>query len=197
MNRRAFTRTLGLGALAAGLAPSVRAQDRVINKKLVVVGDNGVGKSCLLITYATGTFPGEYVPGVFDNYSINVTAHGRQLNVGLWDTAGQDDYDVLRPMTYPQTDLFLICFDVASRGSFEHVASKWVPELAAFDRRVPFLVVGCKLDLRESGQAVVGTNEALLLAEKVGAAGYHECSARTPAGLPYLFGSAHRIMLLV
>uniref|UniRef100_A0A1A9UIT5 Uncharacterized protein n=1 Tax=Glossina austeni TaxID=7395 RepID=A0A1A9UIT5_GLOAU len=77
--------------------------------KCVVVGDGTVGKTCMLISYTT------------DNTI--------QVSLGLWDTAGQEDYDRLRPLSYPQTDVFLICFSVASPSSFKNVTSKWYPEI--------------------------------------------------------------------
>ena len=89
--------------------------------KSVLVGDGAVGKTCLLITYTSGSFPGRSTPTVFDNYSANVMCHGKPINLGLVEPTGAEDYDRLRPLAYPQTDVFLICFSLVSRNSFENV----------------------------------------------------------------------------
>lgn len=196
MNRRDFTRTLGAGALAASLVPALQAQDRNLHKKFVVIGDGAVGKTSLLITYATGAFPGDYVPTVFDNYSATVNVHGRRLEVGLWDTAGQDDYDRLRPLSYLQTDLFLVCYDIGRRATLARVESKWVPEIKQHAPRVPFLLVGCKVDLRDQDRGEVSTGDGLRMAEKTNALGFHECSAKIQTGLKFVFDHGCRIALL-
>ncbi|CAG2123091.1 unnamed protein product, partial [Medioppia subpectinata] len=157
-------------------------------------------KTCLLISFTTDSFPGEYVPTVFDNYSSLVTCDGQAVSLGLWDTAGQEDYDRLRPLSYPQTDVFLVCFSVVSPSSLENVTVKWVPEIRHHCADVPIVLIGTKSDLREDretiaslascGQSVVRREQALKTAHKIKAVKYMECSALTQRGLKHVFEEA-------
>lgn len=173
--------------------------------KCVVVGDGTVGKTCMLISYTTDSFPGEYVPTVFDNYSAPMVCDGVPVSLGLWDTAGQEDYDRLRPLSYPQTDVFLICFSVVSPSSFENVTSKWCPEIKHHCPDAPILLIGTKIDLREDKEALQALSDngyspmkreqGQKLANKIRAVKYLECSALTQRGLKQVFDEAVRAVL--
>merc|ERR1711998_185974 len=175
------------------------------NVKCVIVGDGAVGKTCLLISYTTNAFPEDYIPTVFDNYSANVMVDGKSITLGLWDTAGQEDYDRLRPLSYPQTDVFLVAFSLISRPSFDNIAQKWAPEITHHCPGVPMICVGTKVDLRddpgtvtkmqEKGQTVINPQEGEEMRKKIGASTYLECSALTQRGLKNVFDEAIRIVL--
>jgi len=168
--------------------------------KCVVVGDGAVGKTCLLISYTTNKFPSEYVPTVFDNYAVTVMIGGEPYTLGLFDTAGQEDYDRLRPLSYPQTDVFLVCYSVVSPSSFENVKEKWVPEISHHCQKTPFLLVGTQIDLREdvatidklakNKQKPLSNEAGEKLAKELRAVKYVECSALTQQGLKIVFDEA-------
>lgn len=173
--------------------------------KAVVVGDGAVGKTCLLIVYANDTFPDEYVPTVFDNYSASVMLDGRPIELGLWDTAGQEDYDRLRPLSYPGASVFIVCFSVVNPASYENVKTKWYPEVHHHASRVPIVLVGTKIDLRNDQKTIsnlkqLGQNPLTIidgeeLKRNIKAIKYIECSARTGQGVKSVFDECIRAVV--
>ncbi|BAO42116.1 GTP-binding protein Rho1 [Kluyveromyces marxianus] len=177
-----------------------------IRRKLVIVGDGACGKTCLLIVFAKGKFPQVYVPTVFDNYVADVEVDGRRVELALWDTAGQEDYDRLRPLSYPDSNVVLICYSIDLPDSLENVMEKWISEVLHFCQGVPIILVGCKADLRNDPQVVeelraqglepVSQAQAQEVADQIGAVDYIECSAKTGYGVREVFEAATRASLV-
>jgi len=174
--------------------------------KCVVVGDGAVGKTCLLITYTTNAFPCEYMTGACHDYhDASVLVDHNVYSMCLWDTPGQEEYDHVRPLTYPQTDVFLICFSVVSPASYENARNKWHPEIMHHCPTTPKLLVGTKIDLRNDPDTIACLAEKKLqplqpvhgarLAKEIGAVNYFECSALTQQGLKDIFIEAVRVVL--
>ena len=176
------------------------------NIKCVVCGDGEVGKTGILITFTTGTFPSNYIPTVFDNYSHNMTVEGVEICLQLWDTAGQEEYKSLRTLSYPNTDIFIICFSAVSPDSFQNVKEEWVPEIDHYAPGVPRILVANKIDLRddektkqklaETQKKPVTKKEGEKMARIIKAEAYHECSAALPGSnqlLEKIFANAVKI----
>mmetsp|Transcript_11880 Transcript_11880/g.16454 ORF Transcript_11880/g.16454 Transcript_11880/m.16454 type:complete len:191 (+) Transcript_11880:232-804(+) len=173
--------------------------------KCVVVGDGSIGKTCLLISYTTNRFSKEYIPTVFDNYTADVIVDSKLVHLGLWDTAGQADYDRLRPLSYRDTDVFLVCFSVVNPDSFDNVKEKWVQEVKHHCPHVPMILVGTKHDLREDsdflaelskkGQKPITPQQGEALAKELGMKKYVECSACTQHNVKEVFDDAVRVQL--
>lgn len=177
------------------------------SKKIVVVGDGGCGKTCLLISYSQGYFPEKYVPTVFENY-ITYPTHqqsGKTVELALWDTAGQEEYDRLRPLSYPETDLIFVCFAIDCPNSLDNVLDKWYPEVLHFCPYTPLILIGLKSDLRNKktcvemlktqGLTPVTTEQGMTVAKKMGAQ-YMECSSKEMIGVDEIFENAiHSVVI--
>ncbi|XP_063466758.1 transforming protein RhoA isoform X2 [Symphalangus syndactylus] len=188
-----------------GVSCHARSSMAAIRKKLVIVGDGACGKTCLLIVFSKDQFPEVYVPTVFENYVADIEVDGKQVELALWDTAGQEDYDRLRPLSYPDTDVILMCFSIDSPDSLENIPEKWTPEVKHFCPNVPIILVGNKKDLRNDEhtrrelakmkQEPVKPEEGRDMANRIGAFGYMECSAKTKDGVREVFEMATRAAL--
>ena len=159
----------------------------VIRLKTVAVGYGAAGKTCMYIRFARGEFP-EYSPTVFDNDVVDGEVNGQSYELGLWDTGGGEDYWRLRPLCYPETDVFLLLFDVeGSRDDLELIHSYQWTELHHHCPDVPIILVGSKIDLRDNGLTTISTVEGEAMAKKIGAAKYMEISSLKDIGVTKLF----------
>ncbi len=142
---------------------------------------------------------------MFENYVADVEVDERRVELALWDTAGQEDYDRLRPLSYPDSNVILICFAVDLPDSLDNVQEKWISEVLHFCQSVPIILVGCKSDLRndpatieelrKTSQTPVSSADGQAVADKIGAIKYLECSAKTGEGVREVFEQATRAAL--
>lgn len=179
----------------------------------------------MLTVYAENRFPEEYVPTVFENLITTIPSPldpTKTIELALWDTAGQEDFDRLRPLSYNDTDVILVVFACNHRPSLLNVQDKasdqitqagvsvmgadwrlqWYPEMAHFCENVPLLLVCTKTDLRNDpttlslmgsqGTRPVSAQEGEKMARDIGAKRYLECSAKEGRGVREVFDAAIR-----
>lgn len=165
--------------------------------KVVLVGNGACGKTCLLEVFKSNKFPEEYVPTVVDNF-IKVVVFDEEKNksarLALWDTAGQDDYDTIRPLSYRETDLVILCFAIDNRGGMGNIEKKWLMEVKNYCPSAKYFLIALKCDLRqEPGQdqsKLITEEEGKEIAKKIKAEKYFECSALKRVNVDKVFESA-------
>ncbi|PVF98533.1 GTP-binding protein rhoA [Serendipita vermifera] len=162
------------------------------------------GKTCLLTKFQHGQFPQTFMPTSWESYVVDIEVKNRAIGLALWDTAGQEDYDRLRTLSYPSTDVVLICFSLDYPASLENVEQKWVPEIAHFCPGVPFILVGCKADLRHDrrtvedlkrrGEEMISSEYGEVMSRRIGANAYLECSAKSGEGVNQVVQTAAMVI---
>ncbi|KAH7882109.1 ras family-domain-containing protein [Phlebopus sp. FC_14] len=174
-----------------------------IRRKLVIVGDGACGKTSLLCSFALGEFPKEYQPTIFENYVAEIRLDGKPVQLALWDTAGQEEYERLRPLSYSKSHVILIAFAIDTPDSLENVSVKWIEEVRSIcGPTIPILLVGCKADLRPPPNSpdignYVSRAQAERVASEIGARAYKECSALKIEGVDDVFEAATRASMLM
>ncbi|CAF1577362.1 unnamed protein product [Adineta steineri] len=184
--------------MAVNRQPSIQK-----SRKLVVVGDGMSGKTCLLFAFKNDEFSSDHVPTIFDTYVAEIEVDGKTVDLALFDTAGQEDFDRLRPLSYPDTNVILMCFSIDNPVSVASITEKWIPEVRHFCGKCPIILVACKSDLRNDSQIIaklkernekpVTTETGKQLATQIKADAYMECSAKTHEGIHELFLLAARL----
>ncbi|KDQ56199.1 hypothetical protein JAAARDRAFT_195389 [Jaapia argillacea MUCL 33604] len=174
-----------------------------IRRKLVIVGDGACGKTSLLCSFALGEFPKEYQPTIFENYVAEIRLDGKPVQLALWDTAGQEEYERLRPLSYSKSHVILIAFAIDTPDSLDNVSVKWIEEVRSIcGTTIPVLLVGCKSDLRPppghpDSEKYVSRAQAERMARDIGARAYKECSALKIEGVDDVFEAATRASMLM
>lgn len=171
--------------------------------KIVLVGDGACGKTSCLHVFARGEFPTTYIPTIFDNYVCQMEIPGKgEVSLTLFDTAGQEDYEMLRPLSYAETHCIIIMCDVLESNSIDNINYKWIHEIKnnIHTRNVPIIIAGNKIDLRNDNRVlqnrlrnkfkIYTTSEIEKLLKNTGYKKYIECSAKDNINLQELFMTA-------
>ncbi|KAK6202717.1 small GTPase superfamily [Scheffersomyces amazonensis] len=175
-------------------------QEAILSRKLIIVGDGAIGKTSLLYVFTLGEFPTEYHPTVFENYVTDCRIDGKTVQVALWDTAGQEEYERLRPLSYRNSHVVLIGFALNTPDSLETARTKWIEEVKKYCPSTPYVLIGLKKDLRLSTKDhinYVQFERGKQVAQEIGAKVYLESSALTGEGVDDIFEYAIRTSLLV
>ncbi|XP_016305606.1 rho-related GTP-binding protein RhoN-like [Sinocyclocheilus anshuiensis] len=156
--------------------------------KIVVVGDTQCGKTALLHVFAKDSYPENYVPTVFENYTASFEIDKHRIELNMWDTSGSSYYDNVRPLAYPDCDAVLICFDISRPETLESIPKKWQVEAQEYCPSAKLVLVGCKLDMRTDVSTLRELSKQRLIpvthelgssrARELGAVAYVECSSR-------------------
>ena len=168
------------------------------------VGDPTTGKTSLIWRFLTGKYKDmqKNITIGWEKSSKNLMVDGIPIELNVFDSSGLEDYDRLRQMFYPETDVFILCFSNISQVSFENIKSKWLPEVKNICSKTPLILVGTKCDLRDDEKTVSilkknnqvpGTfKSGWDLSKRICAEKYLECSALTGEGVKNVFEESIR-----
>ena len=121
------------------------------------------------------------------------------VKFSLWDTAGQEEFDKLRYLSYNNSNVFVICFSLVSKTSLNNVVTRWKVELDQYAKGVPIILVGTKADCRDdqeiyeqmkkggTADELVTDDDARKVAAQIGAVAYFATSARLKQGVQEVF----------
>lgn len=153
--------------------------------KLVLIGDSGVGKSCLLLRFADDNFTDSYISTIGVDFRFRtITIDKKTVKLQIWDTAGQERFRTITSAYYRGADGIIMVYDVTSQESFEHI-EEWMSEVDRYaNENTTKLIVGNKADLVDQKQ--VAEEDARKFAEKLGIS-LIETSAKTATNVDSAF----------
>ncbi|CAH8487177.1 unnamed protein product [Heterobilharzia americana] len=164
----------------------VNDNEVLVNFKLLLIGDSGVGKSSLLLRYTNDCFESQLSATIGVDFKVKLVTvpDGTKIKLSIWDTAGQERFRTLTPNVYRGSHAAVFVYDVSNRESFEHLSS-WMEELKTYadNPNMVKLLVGNKID---SEPREIPREEGLRFARLYNMP-YAETSAKTNEGVHQLF----------
>ena len=153
--------------------------------KLLLIGDSGVGKSCLLLRFADDTYTESYISTIGVDFKIRtIELDGKTIKLQIWDTAGQERFRTITSSYYRGAHGIIVVFDVTDQESFNNV-KQWLHEIDRYAcQNVKKLLVGNKCDL--ASKRAVPTEQAQEFADSLGIQ-YLETSAKNSTNVEKAF----------
>jgi Ras-related C3 botulinum toxin substrate 1 len=159
----------------------------------------GKYKTCFLfsqvcLTFTTNAYPGDHVPDTFDTFEVMFSFDNNDVKLVIWNTAGNDEYAQIRPLSYPETDAFILFFSVMDPESLESIKTTYYPEIVRCCPQTPYILVGTEIEGRlGSKELAIPTDVGQRVAAEIKAAKYLECSAKTMQNIKQVFTEASRL----
>ena len=161
-----------------------------INVKVVLVGDDGVGKTSICLYYKEGRKHSGDLPVIATNFAKKEFYDEKKAVLVLWDSACNDEYSEIRPRAYPKTDFFLLCFALNSLQSLENAASVWMKEIDEFTKNAKVFLIGTKNDSK-----TLTDNQISPFRKVIDPYLYLECSSATGENIQRIFDDIARIAI--
>ncbi|KAJ5565904.1 hypothetical protein N7535_007542 [Penicillium sp. DV-2018c] len=190
-------------------------RQNVVQRKMVLLGDGACGKTSALNVFTRGKGhhsgahfqlqfidPGHHLclANLRFLVRLDIFVDNIHVELSLWDTAGQEEFDRLRALSYEDTHVLMLCFSVDSPDSFENVSSKWIAEINENCPGVRVVLTALKCDLRKDEEMndnpnTISFDQGLAKAKEIGAVKYLECSAVQNRGIRESFYEAAKVAL--
>ncbi|XP_060063046.1 cell division control protein 42 homolog [Ylistrum balloti] len=147
-----------------------------------LVGDAAVGKTSLIRAYTDNTCCKPPADTVFENYAGTSKYSNQEFTISVFDCSSKTDHESIRLFAYKDSDVFVMCYSVMDRESFDNIKSRWLPEVTyIMGKRLNLVLVATQVDLRESidldQDIPVSKAEGHHMAEEIGAFSFIECSS--------------------
>ena len=132
--------------------------------KILLIGDLGVGKSCVILRYVEGDFPGNIMSSIgVDFKTKQIDLDDRLIKLQIWDTAGHEKFRTITTSYYKSAHAIIILYDITQKASFDHIRN-WITEIDKFGKQgVLKVIVGNKLDMENNRKITKEAAENLAL----------------------------------
>ena len=172
----------------------IESEIECANAKVVLIGESGVGKTCIVKQFTTKTFDSDCASSLSGQFNSKIISVGnKNFRFDLWDTAGQERYRSLAKIFYKDADIIIFVYDITNKNSYEALQTYWYDQVNSNCKpNAVYAVAGNKVDMFEVG--VVKDEDAIKWADKIGAI-FQLTSAKRDEGITQLFENAGKKFL--